>query len=137
MMATATLVTVSALRLSGVPVFREGNHFVIPSGSWSVVEACSGIKFLTASLMIGTVYAWVMYRSLGRRVAFVLASIAIPFVANWLRAYLTVLIAHVTNNRWMLGIDHLLFGWFLFGGILLGLFWLGKGLYGIYKAKSQ
>ena len=55
--------TVLALRATGVPIFREGNQFVIPSGSWSVVEACSGIKFLIASLMVGTLYAWLMYRS--------------------------------------------------------------------------
>jgi len=30
--------TIGALRLSGVPVYRESNHFIIPSGSWSVVE---------------------------------------------------------------------------------------------------
>ena len=117
--------TVLALRATGVPIFREGNQFVIPSGSWSVVEACSGIKFLIASLMVGTLYAWLMYRSLARRVAFMLASIAVPFAANWLRAYLTVLIAHLTNNRWMLGIDHLLFGWILFAAALLALFWFG------------
>jgi exosortase len=35
-------VTIAALRLTGVPVYREGNFFTIPSGRWSVVEACSG-----------------------------------------------------------------------------------------------
>ncbi len=57
--------TVWALRATGVPVFREANHFVIPSGNWSVVEACSGLRYLIASLMIGVVYAAVSYRSLG------------------------------------------------------------------------
>ena len=38
--------TVLALRLSGIPVFREGLQFVIPSGNWSVVEACSGVRYL-------------------------------------------------------------------------------------------
>ncbi|MEP7282641.1 MAG: exosortase A, partial [Rubrivivax sp.] len=38
--------TVSALRSSGIPVYRDGNVFVIPSGSWSVVEACSGVRYL-------------------------------------------------------------------------------------------
>ena len=33
--------TVGALRLSGIPVYREGNNFVVPTGSWSVVDACS------------------------------------------------------------------------------------------------
>ena len=61
--------TVAAVKLSGVPVYREGTHFVIPSGQWSVIEACSGIKFLIASLMGGSLYAWLMYRSPGRRLS--------------------------------------------------------------------
>jgi exosortase len=34
MEATADF-TVAALRLSGIPVYREGLQFVIPSGNWS------------------------------------------------------------------------------------------------------
>ncbi len=30
---------------------------MIPSGAWSVVEACSGLRYLIASVMIGVVYA--------------------------------------------------------------------------------
>src|SRR3569623_2007992 len=30
--------TVAALQLTGIPVFREGTFFEIPSGRWSVVE---------------------------------------------------------------------------------------------------
>ena len=37
-------ITVAALRLTGIPVYREGLLFVIPTGTWSVVEACSGIR---------------------------------------------------------------------------------------------
>ena len=59
--------TVWGLRLSGVPVYREGLSFVIPSGHWSVVEACSGVRYLIASLMIGTLFAYLNYRSLKRR----------------------------------------------------------------------
>src|SRR5207302_5055454 len=59
--------TVSALRLSGVPVYREANHFIIPSGVWSVVEACSGIRYIIASVMVGTIFAAVAYRSTRRR----------------------------------------------------------------------
>jgi exosortase len=45
------------------PVFREGQNFVIPSGRWSVVEACSGVRYLIASLVVGTLYAYLTYRS--------------------------------------------------------------------------
>ena len=71
-------ITVTALRLTGIPVFREGQNFVIPTGSWSVVEACSGVRYLIASLVIGTLYAYLTYRSTSRRLVFVGFSIRVP-----------------------------------------------------------
>jgi EpsI family protein len=115
--------TIAALRATGVPVFREGTHFAIPTGRWSVIEECSGINYLIASLAIGTLYAHLIFRSLRRRLAFVAASIAIPLLANGLRAYLIVLIAHLTQNRLATGIDHIVLGWFLFGGVVALMFW--------------
>lgn len=117
--------TVTALRLSGIPVYREAAFFVIPSGRWSVVEACSGVRFLIASVMAGSLYAYLMYRSARRRALFLLASIAVPIVANWMRAYITVLVAHLTNNQWMAGDEHITFGRILFSTVLLLMFWIG------------
>ena len=91
--------TVAALRATGVPVYREGNFFTIPSGSWSVVEACSGLRYLIASFMVGCLFAYLSYRSIKRRAAFIAASIIVPIIANWLRAYLTVMIGHLSANR--------------------------------------
>jgi len=118
-------VTIWALKLTGVPVYREGVHFVIPTGQWSVIEACSGIKFLIASIMAGSLYAWLIYRSPGRRIAFIAASIVVPLLANWLRAYSIVMIGHLSNNRLMTNEDHIVFGWVLFGAIMLFMYWLG------------
>lgn len=118
--------TVMALQVSGVPVYREGNHFMIPSGAWSVVEACSGIRYLIASLMVGCVYAWLMYRSTRRRLLFILASIITPLVANWLRAYLIVMLGHFSNNRIATGVDHIIYGWIFFGLVMMLLFWIGS-----------
>jgi len=117
--------TVWALQWSGVPVFREGNDFQIPSGRWSVVEACSGVRYLLASLMVGTLYAWVMYRSPGRRALFMLASLLVPIVANWLRAYLIVMLGHLSDNRIAAGVDHLIYGWVFFGVVIFALFAVG------------
>jgi exosortase A len=118
--------TVSALRWSGVPVYREANHFLIPSGAWSVVEACSGIRYIIASLMVGTIYAAVAYQSVGRRVAFIGASIVVPIIANWFRAYMIVMLAHLTNNKLAVGVDHIIYGWVFFGVVMLLLFWVGS-----------
>jgi exosortase A len=118
--------TVAALRASGVPVYREANHFIIPSGAWSVVEACSGIRYIIASVMVGTIYAAVAYRSTKRRVAFLVASALVPIVANWLRAYMIVMLGHLSNNKLAVGVDHIIYGWVFFGVVMLLLFWVGS-----------
>ena len=96
--------TVAALRATGIPVYRQGLVFVIPSGTWSVVEACSGVRYLIASLMVGTLYAYLIYRSTTRRVVFIACAAAVPIVANWMRAYLIVLLGHLSDNRLAVGV---------------------------------
>lgn len=118
--------TVAALRFSGVPVYREANFFIIPSGAWSVVEACSGIRYIIASVMIGTIYAAVAYRSTLRRAMFIAAAILVPIVANWLRAYMIVMLGHLSNNKLAVGVDHIIYGWVFFGLVMLLLFWIGS-----------
>lgn len=116
---------VLGLRLSRVPVFQDGLDFVIPSGHWSVVEACSGIRYLIAALMVGTLFAYLNYRSLKRRLVFVAVAAAVPLVANWVRAYLVVMIGHLSGNRLAMGVDHLIYGWLFFGVVIALLFLIG------------
>ena len=118
--------TVQALRASGVPVFREGNYFQIPSGNWSVVEACSGLRYLIASITLGFLFAYLNYRAAWRRVAFIVASMLVPIVANWLRAYLIVMLAHLSSNKLATGVDHIIYGWLFFGLVMMLLFWVGN-----------
>jgi exosortase A len=117
---------VTALRLTGIPVYREGLFFTIPSGSWSVVEACSGLRYLIASLTVGVLYAYLTYRTPLRRAAFVVASVVVPIVANWLRAYMIVMIGHLSGMKYAVGVDHLIYGWLFFGVVMLILFWVGS-----------
>ena len=117
--------TVAALRLVGVPVFREGQNLVVPNGQWSVVDACSGIRYLLASAFIGSLYALLMYRSPRRRALFIAASLVVPIVANWVRAFGIVLLGYLTDNTLAAGADHLIYGWVFFGLIIGALFLLG------------
>jgi exosortase A len=117
--------TVIALRATGIPVFREALQFVIPSGSWSVVQACSGIRYLMASVMVGTLFAYLNYRSNGKRWAFVVVAIVTPLVANWLRAYMIVILGHLSGNKLAVGVDHIIYGWVFFGIIMLAMFMVG------------
>jgi exosortase A len=118
--------TVLGLRLSGIPVYREGLHFVISSGSWSVVEACSGVRYLIASLTVGTLFAYLSYHSLKRRLIFVAVAFVVPVIANWLRAYMIVMLGHLSSNKLAVGVDHLIYGWLFFGLVIMAMFWIGS-----------
>ena len=116
---------VMALQLTGVPVYREGLLFVIPSGRWSVVEECSGVRYLIASFMVGTLFAYLNYRSWKRRLAFMLVALAVPLVANWLRAYIIVMLGHLSGNKIATGVDHIVYGWVFFGIVIMIMFLIG------------
>lgn len=118
-------ITVLFVRLSGVPVYQEGLQFVIPSGHWSVVEACSGIRYLIASICVGVLFAYLNYTSWKRRVLFVIAAALVPLLANWLRAYGIVMLGHFSGNKLATGVDHLVYGWVFFGIVMTVLFMAG------------
>ena len=118
--------TIDALRLTGIPVLREGNSFTIPSGSWSVVEACSGVRYLISSFTLGCLYAYLTYRSRWRQAIFVLLSILVPIVANGARAYMIVMMGHLSGMTMAVGVDHLIYGWVFFGIVMFLLFWIGN-----------
>lgn len=119
-------VLVSALQLTGIPVYVEGRHLTIPSGSFVVAEACSGINYLIATLAVGTMYMYLNFRSPWRRAAFMGLAIAVPLIANGLRAYGIVMIAHLSDYKYALGIDHFIYGWVFFGIVIFALFALGN-----------
>jgi len=119
-------IAVTLLRWTGIPVYRDGNFFSVPSGNWSVVEACAGINYLIASFTLGMLYAYLTYRSWHRRILFALASIVVPILANGFRAYMIVMIGHLSDMRLAVGVDHFIYGWVWFGIVMLLLFWVGS-----------
>ena len=118
--------TVAAVQLTGIPIYREGTYFELPTGNWSVVEACSGIRYLIASVTLGLLYANLTYKSMQRRVAFVALSIIVPIIANGLRAFMIVMIGHFSGMELATGVDHLVYGWVFFGLVIGLMFYIGS-----------
>jgi exosortase A len=106
--------TVSALRISGIPAIQDGLILSTPSGNWQVAEACSGIRYLIASIVIGFLMAGVAYRSWKRRIIFLLFSALLPLVANALRAYGIAALAYYSGNAIATGVDHIVYGFLFF-----------------------
>ena len=118
--------TVYLLRATGIPVYREATFFSIPSGDWSVVEACSGVRYLIAAVTLGVLYAYWMYSKLWKRVVFMVFAVIVPVIGNGLRAYLIVMIGHWSDMTLAVGADHLVYGWVFFGIIISILFFVGS-----------
>ena len=107
------------VRASGVPLYREGMYLYLPTGTWSVIAECSGVRYLIASFTLGLIYAYLTYSSLQRRLLFVIASIVVPILANSLRAYGVVMMGHLSDMRLGVGVDHLVYGWGFFGLVMV------------------
>lgn len=118
-------ITVWSLQLTGIPVYREGLYIAIPTGLFEVAVACSGIRYLIASFTLGTLFAYLNYNGLKKRVIFILFSIVLPLLANGIRAYGIVIIAHLSDMKYATGVDHLIYGWVFFGLVILIMFTIG------------
>lgn len=114
------------LDLVGIPAHIEGIFITIPNGWFEVAEACSGVKFLIAMAAFGVLAAHVCFKSWPRRILFVAASLILPVLANGVRAWGTIYVAHLTNAHFAAGFDHVLYGWIFFGiviAVLMGISW--------------
>ncbi|MGB5834336.1 MAG: exosortase A [Thiohalocapsa sp.] len=118
--------TVGMLEITGIPVYREGTFFTIPSGRWSVVEACSGVRYLIASVTLGVLFAYLTYTAWWKRLLFLVFSICVPILANGLRAYMIVMLGHLGGMDLAMGVVHLIYGWVFFGIVVTIMFLIGS-----------
>ncbi len=107
--------TVAAVKLSGIPIYRDAMQFSIPAGDFAIVEACSGVRFLLASLALGFFMAGALFDSWWRRVVLIFFAVIVPLIGNGLRAYIIVLIGHLSDMR--LVADHILIGQIFFSAL--------------------
>jgi len=111
--------SVFGLEFLEIPFYADQYLIEIPEGRFYVAEACAGLRFLIASIAFGALYSCLMYRSIGRRIAFIVASIVIPIVANWFRALGIVVLGHVLGSAQAAAADHILYGWLFFSIVTL------------------
>ena len=108
MMHFTAMFTVKAIQLTGIPVYWEGTHITLPTGTWSVIAACSGIRYLMATVTVALLFGYLTYRSYWRRAAFLLFAIVVAVVGNGLRAYGIVMLGYLSDMRIAVGFDHII-----------------------------
>lgn len=117
---------VRALQLTGLPVYLDGIYISIPTGNFEVAEACAGVRFLISTIALGALVANLFYRSVWRRLALIGFAIAIPIIANGIRAYGIVMIAHLSDHKIAVGVDHIVYGWVFFAFVTVLLLLVGS-----------
>ena len=115
-----------SLNLLQIPHHTEGTLFELSNGSYEIAEACAGLRFLIATVALGVLFAYMMFRKWYKVVLFLLACVAVPLIGNGLRCVGIILLAHFTSNAYGAGADHLVYGWGFNVAILLVLFFLGS-----------
>lgn len=104
LMRVVARVAAETAMLLGTPAKVEGNLIHVSNGLVGVNEACSGIRSLQTSLMIGLLFGELKRLSMLRRVALVVCAVAIALLANFVRAVFLVRIAAAENlsevSRW-------------------------------------
>jgi exosortase A len=118
-------IVVHLLRLTGIPVFNDGYHIEIPSGNFLIAEACSGVRYLIVCIALGMLTANLFFHSWRRRLLFVGLAALVPIVANGVRAYGIVMIAHLSDYTIAVDVDHVVYGFVFLGVVLLSLLGLG------------
>ncbi|HEX3653489.1 MAG TPA: exosortase A [Rhizomicrobium sp.] len=117
---------IAGLHLFRIPVYSTGTLIEIPAGSFSVAEACAGLRFLIASLAFGVFFALFVYRSALRRTLFIALSLILPIVANGIRVFGLIAAAEWVGSATVVMVDHVLYGWAFFSIVLIAQ--IGMGL---------
>jgi len=118
--------TVAGLQLVGVPVHIEGLFLTTPNSRWRVIEACSGLRFLTSMFTLGSLFAYLRFWRPRTRLLFGALAIVMPLFANGVRAFAIVLIGYMSDMKYGSGIDHYTYGWILFTIVMALFFFVGN-----------
>ncbi len=97
LMRVVAAVAAETITLFGIPTQLEGNLIRVSSGLVGVNEACSGVRSLQTTLMIGLLFGELKRLSILRRIVLVAGAIAIALTANFCRAVFLVWIAATEN----------------------------------------
>lgn len=116
---------VKGLNILNIPVYVDGTLLLTPTGHFTVAEACSGVRYLISTVALGALFANIAFKSWKRRLAIMVIAVAMPIIANAIRAFGIVYIAYLTDNEYAAGVDHIIYGWVFFAILTLALIFIG------------
>ena len=122
----ATHISSEIVRWFGIPVYTEGFFIEVPSGSYHIEPGCAGLNFILATLALAPLYAYLLYRSLWKRLIAVVVALALAIIMNGVRIAGIIALAHWGGPKLNIVDDHLLYGWAFFAMVLFAAGYAGS-----------
>ena len=123
LMRIVAIVATETLHLFGIPAQLEGSLIRISTGLVGVNEACSGVRSLQTSLMIGLLFGELKRLSVTRRFLLVGGALAIALLCNFGRAFTLVWLSATrgtaTAEHWHDGLGYAIVALVFVGSLTL------------------
>lgn len=110
--------TEQALVALDIPVARDGLFLYLRAITLHVSEACNGLRFLFAMIVLGVAFAWATQRRPRARALVVVLAVAMAVLANVVRVATTALLAHGWGAQAATGFFHLAYGKVVYAALL-------------------
>jgi len=89
----ATTGSVFLLEVFGARVTQQGNLVILNENTrLAIAEACSGLRLLTAFIIVAAFFAYMVKRSCGKKAILVLSSIPVGVICNIVRIFVTAML---------------------------------------------
>jgi exosortase len=102
----ATIISSKIIQVFGIPVYREGHMLYFTQTQLEVAEACSGIRSVSALLMLSVIFMHLCGNGRIRKGVIIISSVIIAFIANIIRVSGTGILAHFFGESVAKGFLH-------------------------------
>lgn len=113
--------------ITGLTAYMQGNYVRLPGGSIEIANSCSGLHALIVGLALATLYGEINRDPPRRRIEWLAVMGVLSVVVNWIRIFIVIVAASVTDMKSSLVKSHYWLGWWLFAGAFaVFLWWAGR-----------
>jgi len=123
-----TIVSGGVTRMFGISAVIGYDTVTISTGTFVVSEACAGLSFFMAGLVLGAFYAHLFLRRWQTQLQVVLLAGAVAIVGNWIRVTTLIFIGEASEMKSGLLIDHGWQGWVIFVLLMIPTYFAGRTL---------
>jgi EpsI family protein len=129
--AMSTAVSEHALGLLGVPTQVEGFNVTIPEGRFTIIEGCSGKRYLIIALTLAALVGVQQGVRRARMPLLIACAVVLALILNWLRIIIIIYAGHVSNmQHYLVAVEHFSLGYVLYIPLLVAIVMLARRLGG-------